>query len=90
MDKPIAKYAKSTLPNESIGLNSDKMDEMNIPSAVYKYVVRKQMAPTPKSTVGACNTMRERILQMSLFPDIFDKKKPRHPGNVDFGESHGY
>jgi hypothetical protein len=33
--------------------------------------------------------MRERILQVSLFPDIYDKRgKSRSPGNVDFGEPH--
>lgn len=62
---------------------------MNIPYAVMKFVNRKQMAPTPKRTVGQCTTMRERILQMSLFPDIYDKRgKLRSPGNVDFGEAH--
>ena len=86
MDQPTRATAKSTVPNHSIGLNSDKMDEINIPAAVMKFVSKKQMAPTPKSTVGKCQTMRERILQMSLFPDIYDRKKPRHPGNVDFGE----
>lgn len=33
--------------------------------------------------------MRERILQVSLFPDIYDRRgKNSHPGNVDFGEDH--
>jgi hypothetical protein len=65
------------------------MDEMNINQAVFRFVSRQQMAPIPKRTVGTPTTMRERILQMSLFPDIFDKvKRVRHPGNVDFGEDH--
>ena len=86
MDQPMTKHAKSTLPNHSIGLNTEKLDEINIPMSVMKFVNRKQMAPIPKRTVGKCTTMRERILQMSLFPDIYDRKKPVHPGNVDFGE----
>ena len=91
MDQPTKSKARSTLPNHSIGLNSEKMDEMNIPQAVYKFVSRQQMAPTPKRTVGSCQTMRQRVLQMSLFPDIYDKRAgTRHMGNVDMGESHGY
>ena len=86
MDQPVSKHAKSTLPNHSIGLNTEKIDEINIPLAVMKFVNRKLMAPVPTRTVGKCTTMRERILQMSLFPDIYDRKKPVHPGNVDFGE----
>ena len=86
MDQPVSKSHKSTLPNHSIGLNSDKIDEMNINHAVFQYVSRQAMAPTPKGTVGACDTMRKRILQVSLFPDIYDKnKKVKNPGNVDFG-----
>lgn len=89
MDQPVSKHAKSTLPNHSIGLETEKIEEINIPVAVMKYVNRKQMAPTPKRTVGQCTTMRERILQMSLFPDIYDKRgKSRSPGNVDFGDDH--
>lgn len=87
MDQPISKHAKSTVPNHSIGLQTDKLDEINIPNAVFKYVNKKAMAPIPKRTVGQCNTMRQRILQMSLFPDIYDKRAgTKHPGNVDFGE----
>jgi hypothetical protein len=81
--------SKSTVSNSSIGLYTDKLDEINIPVAVMKFVHKKQMAPIPERTVGQCTTMRERILQMSLFPDIYDKRgKLRSPGNVDFGESH--
>ena len=80
---------KSTLPNTSIGLNSDKLDESNINQAVWRYVSKKQMAPIPKRNVGQTSTLRARILQLSLFPDIYDKRgKSRSPGNVDFGESH--
>lgn len=80
---------KSTVSNASIGLNTEKIDEMNIPYAVTQFVHKKQMAPIPKRTVGQTSTMRQRILQISLFPDIFDKRgKSRSPGNVDFGEPH--
>lgn len=91
MDQPTSKKTKSTVPNHSIGLNSDRLDDMNINYAVFTYYNKKAMAPAPKGSVGACDTMRKRILQVSLFPDIYDKnKKVRQPGNVDFGESHGY
>lgn len=86
MDQPVSKHAKSTLPNHSIGLNTEKIDEINIASSVMKFVSKKMMAPLPTATVGKCETMRMRVLQMSLFPDIYDRKKPVHPGNVDFGE----
>lgn len=74
MDQPVSKNAKSTVPNHSIGLSTDKIEEINIPVAVMKFIHGKQIAPTPERTVGQCNTMRERILQMSLFPDIYDKR----------------
>jgi hypothetical protein len=81
--------SKSTVSNVSIGLNSEKMDEMNINFALFKFLHNKKEAPVPKGTVGGCQTMRERILQLSLFPDIYDKRgKSRSPGNVDFGEPH--
>ena len=87
MDQPVSRSHKSTVANHSIGLNSDKIDEMNINYAVFKYVNKKQMAPTPTATVGACDTMRKRILQVSLFPDIYDKKKKVvDPGNVAFSK----
>ena len=80
---------KSTVSNVSIGLNSDKIDEMNINYAVYKFLHTKKEAPIPTGTTGRSQTLRERILQLSLFPDIYDKRaKLRSPGNVDFGESH--
>lgn len=89
MDQPIAKFHKSTVANHSIGLNSDKLDDSDINGAVWRYVNKKKMAPIPKGDVGKCSTMRMRILQMSLFPDIYDKRgKSRSPGNVDFGEEH--
>jgi len=81
--------SKFTVSNVSIGLNSEKIDEMNLPNALFKFLHAKKEAPTPTGTVGECNTMRKRILQMSLFPDIYDKRaNKRSPGNVDFGDSH--
>jgi hypothetical protein len=81
--------SKSVVSNVSIGLNSDKIDEMNLPNALFKFLYNKKEAPTPKGTTGRATTLRERILQMSLFPDIYDKRgKSRSPGNVDFGEPH--
>lgn len=60
---------------------------MAVNQAVFRFVHSKKEAPIPRGTVGKCQTMRERVLQMSLFPDIYDKvKKVHHPGNVDFGE----
>lgn len=79
--------AQKVIPNHSIGLNSEKMDEMAINLALFKFVHGHKQAPVPKGTTGECNTLRKRILQLSLFPDIYDKhKKVHHPGNTDFGE----
>jgi hypothetical protein len=81
--------SKYTVSNVSVGLNSEKIDEMNLPNALFKFLYTKKEAPTPKGTTGRPQTMRERILQVSLFPDIYDKRgKSRSPGNVDFGEAH--
>lgn len=90
MDQPVARsHPKLVVPNHSIGLNSDKIDEMNINFAVMKYLHGKKDAPIPTGSVGGATTLRQRILQMSLFPDIYDKRaKLRSPGNVDFGEPH--
>jgi len=73
---------KSTLPNVSVGLNSDKIDEMNIPNALFKFLHNKKEAPIPKGTTGKPQTMRERILHLSLFPDIYDRRSKGTPGNV--------
>jgi hypothetical protein len=78
-----------TVSNQSIGLNSEKIDEMNLTNALFKFLHTKKQAPTPTQTVGGCNTLRKRILQVSLFPDIYDKRaNKRSPGNVDFGDPH--
>lgn len=91
MDQPTTKKEKSTLPNAKIGLNSENLGDSNINSATWRYVQMQKMAAVPQGSVGKGQTIRQRILQLSLFPDIYDKvKHVRHPGNVDFGESHGY
>jgi hypothetical protein len=81
MDQPRVSHAKSTVSNASVGLNSDKIDEMNLPNALFKFLAGKKEAPIPKRTVGGCSTMRERILQVSLFPDIYDKRGKGVYGN---------
>lgn len=91
MDQPVSKKSKSTLPNSAIGLNSDNLGDSNINSASWRFTSLMKEAPVGKGNLGKTQTMRQRILQLSLFPDIYDKvKSVKHPGNVDFGESHGY
>jgi hypothetical protein len=81
--------SKFTVSNASVGLNSEKIDEMNLPNALFKFLYNKKQAPIPTRTVGECNSLRKRILQVSLFPDIYDKRaNKRSPGNVDFGDPH--
>jgi hypothetical protein len=84
-----ASAMKNSVNNDTVGLSSEKLDESQLNITLFKYVASKKSAPIPTSTVGKCDTMRKRILQMSLFPDIYDKRAgTRQPGNVDFGESH--
>ena len=91
MDQPVSKKSKSTLPNSAIGLNSDNLADSNINSSSWRFTALMKESPVGKGNLGKCQTMRQRILQLSLFPDIYDKvKRVKHPGNVDFGESHGY
>lgn len=86
---------KTTLPSTSIGLNPDRIDEASFNDAVYKYVAREhskrglmgdtlEQAPVPKSTVGEANTLRKRILQLSLAPDIYMNKhlKVKNPNRL--------
>lgn len=81
--------AQKVLPNSRVGFTSDNTDELNLNHALFKFLYAKKSAPVPKGTTGRPTTMRERILQVSLFPDIYDKRgKSRSPGNVDFGEDH--
>jgi len=50
------------------------VSEIHMGISVYKFLASKgDIAPVP-SGVGHCNTLRERVLQMSLFPQIGDKK----------------
>ena len=91
MEQPVSKKSKSTLPNSAIGLNSDNLGDSNINSASWRFTSLMKESPVGKGNLGKTQTMRQRILQLSLFPDIYDKvKRVKHPGNVDFGESHGY
>ena len=84
-----ASAMKNAVPNDTVGLSSEKLDESQLNSTLFRYVAKKKSAPAPTGTVGECNTLRKRILQMSLFPDIYDKRAgTRQPGNVDFGEAH--
>lgn len=86
MDQPIKKASKNTIPNEAIGLNTGRLDEIDINTVTFKYLHSKHEAAIPTGSVGGCKTMRERILQLSLFPDIYDKRgHSKYPGNVDFG-----
>ena len=91
MDTPVTKKSKSTLPNHAIGLNSDNLGDSNINSASWRFVQSMKESPVGKGNVGKCQTMRQRVLQLSLFPDIYDKVKyVKSPGNVDFGTKDDY
>lgn len=63
------------VPLAKIGMDPDKpVSEIHMGVSLYKYIATKaEVAPVP-SGVGHCNTLRERILQTSLFPQIGDKK----------------
>ena len=83
---PGANKMKNSVPDETVGLSSHKLDESALTTTLFKYVAGKKVAPVPTGNLGECKSMRQRILQMSLFPDIYDKhKKVHHPGNIDFG-----
>lgn len=83
---PGANKMKNSVNNDIVGLSSDKLDDSQITMTLFKYVASKKSAPVPTATVGKCNTLRKQVLQLSLFPDIYDKhRKLHHPGNVDFG-----
>ena len=84
---PGAGKAQAARGNQVVGLRTEKLDESEITNSLFKFVSEKKVAPIPTGTVGECKTLRKKILQLSLFPDIYDKhKKVHHPGNVDFGE----
>ena len=83
---PGANKMKNSVNNDTVGLSSHKLDESQITATLFKFLSQQKTAPVPTSTVGECKDMRQKILQMSLFPDIYDKhRKVHHPGNVDFG-----
>ena len=87
MDQPATKKSRSTLPNHAIGLNGANIAESDINSATWRFVSMTKEASVGKGNVGKTQTMRQRILQLSLFPNIYEKvKRVNHPGNVDFGE----
>lgn len=72
----------ATLPNSSIGLNSANIADANIPEALWSYVSKHHLgrvlagepletAPVPKGTVAPANSLRKRILEMSIASDIY-------------------
>lgn len=80
----------STLPNTSVGLNSDKIDEASFSEQVYKYVAKKDttgdaQAPVPKGTVDKAGALRKRILQLSLAPDIYLNSRLQPKGTACLG-----
>ena len=83
---PGAGRVQTARPDELVGLSTHKLDESQMTASLFKFVSQKKTAPVPTGTVGECKNMRARVLQMSLFPDIYTKRKiVHHPGNVDFG-----
>lgn len=85
MDQPTKpnNAMKSVVPNHLVGLNSDHIDEMNVNHAVFTYIANKKEAPVPKATVGPCDSMRKRILQLSLGPSVVKQRRlVADPGNV--------
>ena len=87
---------QSTLPNSSIGLNEANIAEANFGEAVWKYVAKKhsgaaitgspiEQAPVPKGTVGEAHTMRRRILEMSIAPDIYMNRNLKVKGASRLG-----
>ena len=91
---------QSTLPNNAIGLESISSGEGKFDTQVYTFIAEKhakrglmgdtlKQAPIPKGTVGPEEKLRKSILQLSLFPNVVNKRgMKRSPGNVDFGEDH--
>lgn len=88
--------AKSTLPNNSIGLNEANISEANFGEAVWKYVAKKhsgaalngsplEQAPIPKGTVGEAHAMRRRILELSIAPDITHRAMLKVKGSSRLG-----
>lgn len=87
---------QSTLPNSSIGLNTANIADANINEALWSYVSKHHLAagmsgepleqaPVPKGTVGPAGTMRKRILQLSIAPDIYLNSKLQPKGTSRLG-----
>ena len=91
---------QSTLPNNAIGLESISSGEGKFDTQVYTFIAEKhakrgmmgdtlKQARVPKGTVAPETKLRKEILQLSLFPNVVNKRgMKRSPGNVDFGEDH--
>ena len=81
---------QATLPNSSVGLNSDAIDIANFQEQVYKYLARKDttgdaQAPIPKGTVDKAGSLRKAILQLSLAPDIYANARLQPKGTARLG-----
>lgn len=65
------------VPNAMIGLGSPgtPVSEIQIGVSLFNYVYKEKEAPTPAGTVGKAQTLRERILVASIFPDIYTRNK---------------
>ena len=68
---------QQVVPNSAIGLGEPgkPAGEIALPVSLFKYIHAQKEAPAPKQTVGKAQTLRERILTVSLFPDIYTRHK---------------
>lgn len=81
---------KSTLPNSSIGLDSEKIDERRIEEQVYRHLAKQDTtgiaeSPVPKGTVAPAHELRKRILQLSLAPDVYMNRHLKMKGASRLG-----
>ena len=66
----------STVSNAKIGLKSNGgSGDIDTPTSVFKFLAGKKEAPIPKQTVGKAQSLREKILVLSIFPDIYTRSK---------------
>lgn len=65
--------SKCVIPNSFIGLKTNGTDQVNFDTSVFKFLATQKQAPIPKYTVGKAQSLRERILVVSLFPDIYTR-----------------
>lgn len=65
--------SKCVIPNSSIDLKINGTDQINFDTSVFKFLATQKQAPIPKYTVGKAQSLRERILVVSLFPDIYTR-----------------